>query len=227
MDTISLMFGGNTVTLTPDSSGRYNLNTIHEVVGKKVGDKPSNFIRLNTTKLLVSQLQKTESHEVVKTTRGRTNGGTWAERKVVFAYASWISAQFHEIVLEAFGEAVDGNGDGAVAVARTAARSDGVAARKTFASQLGRHGATRGDYRNMSDIINLTVLGKASSTLKLELGISRSGSLRDKLPEVDLLRLAVAESLAAVTLSLNTDKRHGTMRSAVYEASEKFKSLGI
>lgn len=227
MNTISLMFGGNTVTLTADDKGRYNLNTIHEVVGKKVGDKPSNFMRLNTTQQLVSQLQQTESHEVVKSVRGRTNGGTWAERAVVFAYASWISAQFHQVVLEAFGEAVDGNGEGAVSVARTAARTDGVAVRKVFASQLGRHGATRGDYRSMTDIINIAVLGKASSTLKLELGLSRSASLRDALPENDLLRLAVAESLASLTLSLNTDKRHGTMRTAVYEASEKFKSLGI
>lgn len=73
----------------------------------------------------------------------------------------------------------------------------------------------------------IAVLGKASSTLKLELGLARSASLRDALPENDLLRLAVAESLASLTLSLNTDKRHGTMRTAVYEASEKFKSLGI
>ncbi|ENE6634940.1 KilA-N domain-containing protein [Salmonella enterica] len=61
-----------------------------------------------------------------KTKRGRTDGGTWAIEEMVYAYASWLSAEFHKAVLDAFTAAVHGDMVKVKEIVRTAVRQEGV-----------------------------------------------------------------------------------------------------
>ena len=78
----------------------FSLNDLHVSSGGNLKHKPSNFIRLDTTKDLITEIEKDNQH-ALKIIRG-TNGGTYACEELVIAYAMWISPQFHLVVLRAF-----------------------------------------------------------------------------------------------------------------------------
>ncbi|MDG6359261.1 P22AR C-terminal domain-containing protein [Glaesserella parasuis] len=80
----------------------YSLTDLHIVSGSEKKHQPSNFIRLDTTQELVSEIQKEDpTTQPLKTLRG-TQGGTYACEELVLAYAMWISPKFHLVVLRAF-----------------------------------------------------------------------------------------------------------------------------
>ncbi len=79
----------------------FSLNDLHVASGGKDKHRPSFFIRLDTTKDLVAEIEKDSETKALKTIRG-TQGGTYACEELIIAYAMWISPKFHLIVLRAF-----------------------------------------------------------------------------------------------------------------------------
>ena len=79
----------------------FSLNDLHQASGGKSKHQPSFFIRLDTTKDLVAEIEKDSETKALKTIRG-TQGGTYACEELIIAYAMWISPKFHLIVLRAF-----------------------------------------------------------------------------------------------------------------------------
>ena len=79
----------------------YALNDLHIASGGKSKHQPSNFVRLDTTKALIAEIEKNNQH-ALKIIRGGNFQGTYACEELVIAYAMWISPKFHLIVLRAF-----------------------------------------------------------------------------------------------------------------------------
>lgn len=85
----------------------YSLSDIHKVSGLQKKHQPSNFIRLDTTQDLITEidneiLDSSHLRSAIKVINGGKDKGTWVCSELVLAYAMWISAKFHLIVLRAF-----------------------------------------------------------------------------------------------------------------------------
>lgn len=81
-------------------NGLYSLNDLHKSAGSADKHKPSNFMRNEQTQELITELEK-ENTVAYHTKQGK-QGGTYACRELVYAYAMWISAKFHLAVIRAF-----------------------------------------------------------------------------------------------------------------------------
>lgn len=84
--------------------GLFSLNDLHTASGGEEKHEPNYFVRLDQTQALISEISKSPEMgnlEPIKTARGR-NGGTYACRELVIAYAAWISAAFHLKVIRVF-----------------------------------------------------------------------------------------------------------------------------
>lgn len=93
--------------------GLYSLNDLHKASGGADKHQPAKFIRLDQAQDLIAALDnspevaslETAAAPSVKTKEGR-NGGTYACRELVIAYAAWINAEFHLKVIRVFLNAV-------------------------------------------------------------------------------------------------------------------------
>ncbi|WP_288061348.1 P22AR C-terminal domain-containing protein [Rodentibacter caecimuris] len=82
----------------------YALNDLHSLSGGAEKHRPSHFLRLDQTKDLISAIESENSNVQIctfKIIRG-SQGGTYACKELVIAYAAWISPAFHLVVLRAF-----------------------------------------------------------------------------------------------------------------------------
>ncbi|WP_410681538.1 P22AR C-terminal domain-containing protein [Avibacterium paragallinarum] len=89
----------------------YSLNDFHKASGGEKKHQPALFMRLDTTKLLISEINsdlqicRSASRRpdlVFNIIHGGINSGTWVCQELVIAYAAWISAAFHLKVIRAF-----------------------------------------------------------------------------------------------------------------------------
>lgn len=97
----SLSFAIGEVSIR-QQDGLFSLNDLHRASGGELRHRPVEFIRLEQTQELIRELQKGgDSHLFLNTVKGR-NGGTYACRELVIAYAAWISAAFHLKVIRVF-----------------------------------------------------------------------------------------------------------------------------
>ncbi|GHU06366.1 hypothetical protein AGMMS50225_01000 [Betaproteobacteria bacterium] len=85
--------------------GLYSLNDLHRASGGEVRHQPALFIRHDQTKALITEIyESVDSNAGIhafKTQRG-ANGGTYACRELVIAYAAWIAPAFHLKVIRVF-----------------------------------------------------------------------------------------------------------------------------
>lgn len=83
--------------------GLFSLNDFHKASGSEKKHQPAFFMRLDTTKLLISEINsELQICNSVKIIHGGINSGTYACQELVIAYAAWISAAFHLKVIRAF-----------------------------------------------------------------------------------------------------------------------------
>lgn len=99
----SLSIMDNTIRML---EGLFSLNDLHKASGGHEKHKPVFFLRNQQTKDLIAEIDAENTnganlHLSVKTVKGAF-GGTYVCRELVYAYAMWISARFHLLVIRAF-----------------------------------------------------------------------------------------------------------------------------
>lgn len=83
--------------------GLYSLNDLHKAAGNDENHKPANFMRNAKTKELIEEINRCSDLSIAyKTIKGGIKQGTYVCKKLVYAYAMWISAKFTLIVIDAF-----------------------------------------------------------------------------------------------------------------------------
>ena len=93
-----------------DEQGRFCLNDLHRASGGNPIHAPSQFLRLKGTKDFVQVLDSHNAnmHSALEIINGGMNQGCYADEKIVYKYAAWISPEFEVKVYETFDKAVKG-----------------------------------------------------------------------------------------------------------------------
>ena len=108
------------LTIDQNGNGLYSINDLHKASGGLKKHQPAlwfqlqsttNFVRYQEKKARSQALNQGSKNLVVETIEGRNyggNSGTFVSRKLVVAYAMWISPAFADHVLDTFLDVVDG-----------------------------------------------------------------------------------------------------------------------
>ena len=105
-----------TISHTPirqDSEGRYCLRDLHKAAGGHQKHRPKYWLANQQAKDLIVELTKgvntpLEQNQPLKVFYGGNNRGTFVVKELVYAYAMWISPQFHIAVIRAYDALVTG-----------------------------------------------------------------------------------------------------------------------
>lgn len=103
------------VKVRQDSEGRYSLNDLHKAAGKEKKHSPNYFLSNQQTADLVGLLIDTGIP--VSTQKGGKAQGTYACKEIVYAYAMWISPEFHLQVIQSYDALVNGEIQKAIDIA--------------------------------------------------------------------------------------------------------------
>jgi hypothetical protein len=96
------------VTVKRDDNGLYCLNDLWRARGANRAEQVSNWSKTTQAKQLIELVSLNPSIVGFKQTAGRY-GGTYANKKLVYDYAMWISPEFKSHVIDVFDSAVVGN----------------------------------------------------------------------------------------------------------------------
>lgn len=109
----------NGTEIRSDEFGRYCLTDIYRASNLPAHKRPVKFEATPSFKGIQEVLKvRTRTFAPYEKTRGRYNGGTWACKEMLIAYAMWVSPEFMVKVIDVFFAASSGNGDKAVAIAQ-------------------------------------------------------------------------------------------------------------
>ena len=152
-----------------------NLTQMHRAADGRHSQRPTIWLSHKDTKAFIKSLCKklnVNQDDIKKSTRGKTNGGTWGHWQITLAYAKYLSPEFHiqcnEWIKERFEfeadpeKAVDHYYDKLEAKYRSMgwspekieARMKGRLCRRQFDSTARTMGVTRNGMKTASNMIN-------------------------------------------------------------------------
>jgi len=149
--------------------GLYSLNDLHRARGARRNHQPANFIRLDTTQVLINEIERSSDLRIdnldqssnlsiaMKAIRGgHKNQGTWVCKELVYAYAMWISARFHLQVIRAFDAVTSQPQISPSGVTLTTKQARFLqCAFSQFDELKARHGESHRQYQTMQQQINM------------------------------------------------------------------------
>lgn len=96
------------ILVRTDAEGRFCLNDLHRAAGGEAKHQPANWLRLQQTQDLASELDRDEIPQK-RGIESKQGLGTFVARELVIAYAAWISPAFHLKVIRYFLDGISTN----------------------------------------------------------------------------------------------------------------------
>ena len=95
------------ITINQSENGLYLLTDLWKASGGLKKDQPNNWLKLESTKSIISYYKSQDSRSVEKssyflTILGKESKGTYVCKQLVYSYAMWISPAFHDLVITTF-----------------------------------------------------------------------------------------------------------------------------
>ncbi|MCO7472534.1 KilA-N domain-containing protein [Stenotrophomonas maltophilia] len=118
--TASPLLMGN-LQIRRDHAGRYCLNDLHQAAGLQQRHRPSRWAENAQTTELARIASIKAGIPALVSQRGGTAPSTYAVKPLVYAYAMWISPEFHLAVIAAYDALVTGQPQPAGQVSTSAA----------------------------------------------------------------------------------------------------------
>lgn len=94
------------ITVKQNAEGRYCPNDVHKASGGNPAYRPGEYLRYDHPDKLVAEPNAgNHAFESLVAKRGR-NGGTYAAKELVYAYAAWVSPAYHLKVIRDYDRTV-------------------------------------------------------------------------------------------------------------------------
>ena len=194
------------VSVRQDSDGRFSLNDLHKAAGKHKKHSPSYWLTNKQTSGLVELLSDTGIP--VSTKKGGSNQGTYVCKELVYAYAMWISAEFHLQVIRAYDALVSGEIEKAKSIASRQTLKDEYLPMTdaiNTAKQIEGKTAKHYHFSNENNMIYRVLLGKTAKQFKDENSVE---SVRDNITPVEQQCLISLQKANTSLIDLGYDYEH-------------------
>lgn len=199
------------VDVRRDAEGRFSLNDLHKAAGSEARHQPALFFRRPDTEQLIAAISNSTptQNKPVESKAGRY-GGTFVCKELVYAYATWVSAEFHLQVIRTYDAVATGALDEAIRLARRqadrqAARLEAPAltdAIKHSREVVGKE-VEHYHYSNEFDCINRVVFGMSAKQYRAAHGLSADASIRDTMTALEIKCIAHMQRHNAVMIDLD------------------------
>lgn len=177
---MNLTIGNKSIKM---KDGLYCLNDLHKASGGEKKNGPSYWLAIEQTKAFL----ETTDISVVKL-EGR-GGGSYAEKKAVYAYAMWISPEFQSHVIDAYDALVTGQLEEAKREAtRNTAKLEAPFMTKAvkFTRDAAGKKSQHFHFSNEFNLINQVALGMTAKKYRELHGLEPSAHLRDTLTTLEI-----------------------------------------
>lgn len=193
---MNLVIGNKKVKMV---DGLYSLNDLHKASGSDKKNGPSYWLALESTKRFL----ETTGITVVKS-EGR-NGGTYSEKKAVYAYAMWISPEFQSHVIDAYDALVTGQ---LQEMQRSNSRETAKLESKFLTDAIKydkKEDVKHYHFSNEFNLINKIVLGMNAKQYRIEHGIEANQPIRDTLTPCEIAAIEHMQRLDTGMIELGYD----------------------
>lgn len=130
------------VSINQDVEGRHSLNDLHKAAGGQRRHEPKNWLNNQQTQELIEVIVNTGMSVISPITSKRgCKGGTYVCKELVYAYATWVSAEFFLKVIRAYDALVSGDVEKAQQVVETTV-DDRTPLRGIVNRIMGKYGMT-------------------------------------------------------------------------------------
>lgn len=172
------------VVIRQDAEGRFRLNDLHKASGGEARHRPSRWAENDQAKELAEVVELEAGIPALVSVKGGSASGTYVSKELVYAYAMWVSPQFHLHVIRTFDQVVTDQIELANArQSRERARLEAPALADAVKYTRLAAGKDIKPYHfsNEFDLINRVVLGGSSKQYRAAHGLAANDPIRDTL----------------------------------------------
>lgn len=195
--------------------GLYCLNDLHKASGADNKNRPSIWLENAKTKELIGEILKAgfsasgDTVIPVSVAKGGRSSGTYACKELVYAYAMWISPEFHLHVIRAYDALVTGQLE---ELERQQSRQNARLEAKFLTDAIKydkKQGLRPHHFSNEFNLINKTVLGMNAKQYRIANGLEPNQPIRDTLTKAEIAAIEHMQRLdtGMIELGYSYEKR--------------------